>query len=92
MDAFKQFVQKGIKSTDRILQEELFFGMTLPKVDLKMIKDTLGNGKPWHSFLKESADKLPFLISVVLSGDHAETEGVSASSVRPMPRNCLLID
>jgi hypothetical protein len=58
LDVFKQFVRDGIKSTKNILQEELFFGMNLPIIDLKMIDDIFGNIEPSYSFLKESADKL----------------------------------
>jgi len=56
LDVFKQFVQDGIKSTETILREQLFFGMDLPTIDLRMIKDEYGKVKSEYSFLKGPAN------------------------------------
>ena len=73
LDAFKQFVQDGIKSTETILREQLFFGMDLPTIDLKSIKDEYGKVEPEYSFLKGSADVLPngckFMFNLMKSAD-----------------------
>ena len=73
LDAFKRFVQDGIKSTEEFLKEQLFFGMNLPKIDLKKIDDVLGNTEPSYSFLKESAVFLPngceFMLNLMKSAD-----------------------
>ena len=76
LDAFKQFVQDGIKSTETILREQLFFGMNLPTVDLKEIDDVMGVIEPRYSFLKESADKLlkkhEFILNLMKSIDSSK--------------------
>ena len=76
LDAFKQFVQDGIKSTETFLREQLFFGMDLPTVDLKEIEDVMEFIKPWYSFLKESAEKLPdgreFMLNLMKSADSSK--------------------
>jgi len=59
LDAFKQFIQDGIKSTKEFLKKQLFFGINLSKIDLKKIDDVLGNTESSYSFLKESTEKLP---------------------------------
>jgi hypothetical protein len=59
MDAFKRFVQDGIKSTEKFFQEELFFGMNLPTIDLDAISDDMENRDPFYSFMKHPATKLP---------------------------------
>ena len=59
MDAFKRFIQDGIKSTERILQEDLFFGTDLPRIDLKTIEDVMEKKDRFYSFMKESAAQLP---------------------------------
>ena len=58
LDAFKQFVQDGIKSTETMLREQLFFGMDLPTIDSGTINDIYENVEPDYSFLKGSADIL----------------------------------
>ena len=73
LDAFKQFVIDGIKSTERILREELFFGMDLPEMDLKMIIDVMGKTDPFYSFMEGSAEKLrdghEFMFNLMKSAD-----------------------
>ena len=59
LDTFKQFVRDGITLTERILREELFFGLDLPTIDLKEIDDIMGIPESRYSFLKESKEKLP---------------------------------
>jgi hypothetical protein len=73
LDAFTQFVQDGIQSTEAILREQLFFGMDLPVIDLSKITDVYGEIKPLYSFLEGSADKLPdggeFMLRFMKSAD-----------------------
>ena len=59
LEAFKQFVRDGIKSTEGILKDHLFFGMDLPTFDLNEIVDNLDEHKPSYSFLKNPTNKLP---------------------------------
>jgi len=76
LDAFKQFVQDGIKSTERLFQEQLFFGMNLPMVDLGKIDDVMDFIKPGYSFMKESEAKLPngreFMFNLMKSADSSK--------------------
>src|SRR5437667_6600355 len=59
LDAFKQFVQDGIESSEEFLREELFFGTDLPTIDLKKINDVMEKKDRFYSFMKESAAQLP---------------------------------
>ena len=76
LDAFKQFVVDGIKSTERILREELFFGMDLPEMDLNTLVDVMGKVDPFYSFMEGSADKLPdgceFMFDLMKSADSSK--------------------
>ena len=54
LDAFKRFVVDGIKSTERILQEELFFGLDLPEMDLNTLVDVMGKTDVFYSFMEGS--------------------------------------
>src|SRR5208282_3838510 len=76
LDAFKCFVQDGIKSTERFLQEELFFGMDLPTVDLGEIEDVMDLSTRHYSFMKKSAAKLPdgkkFMFDLMKSVDSSK--------------------
>ena len=73
LNAFQQFVHDGIKSTETILREQLFFEMNLPTIDLRKIKDEYGKIDPGYSFLKGSADILPdgcqFMFNLMKSAD-----------------------
>ena len=59
LDAFKQFVQDGIESSEEFLWEKLFFGTDLPMIDLKKIDDVMEKKDRFYSFMKESAAQLP---------------------------------
>ena len=48
---FKKFIHEGIESTERILQEQLFFGSDLPALELDKIVDDLNETASRFSFL-----------------------------------------
>ena len=59
LDVLKQFIGDGIKLTEKILREHLFFGLELPKIDLNSLHDVVSDEKPLYSFIAASAASLP---------------------------------